>query len=121
MVKVLLIDDDNLLRNLFRKRLEHVGYEVALAADGKAGLAMAEQFEPDIILLDFQMPKLNGDEMLAMLRDTEWGKSIPVIMMSAVTSLEEVANLEFVNGVMYKPITNRELLEAIDNLLQPSL
>ena len=49
MVKVLLIDDDGLLRNLFSKRLEHVGYEVALAGDGKAGLAAAEEFEPDII------------------------------------------------------------------------
>lgn len=117
MVKVLLVDDDGLLRNLFSKRLEHVGYEVALAGDGEAGLVMAEQFQPDIILTDYQMPKLNGDGMMIQLRATEWGKSIPAIMMSAVSSLEEVAEMGIVDDVMYKPITNRELLRAIENLL----
>lgn len=118
MVKVLLVDDDNLLRNLFGKRLEHAGYEVAFAADGKEGLIVAEEFEPDIILLDYQMPKLNGDVMLTRLRETERGATIPVIMMSAVTSLEEIANLDHANLVMYKPITNRELLTAIEDTLQ---
>lgn len=117
MVKVLLVDDDGLLRNLFSKRLEHVGYEVELAGDGEAGLVMAEQFQPDIILTDYQMPKLNGDGMMIQLRATEWGKSIPAIMMSAVSSLEEIAEMGIVDALMYKPITNRELLTVIEEVL----
>jgi DNA-binding response OmpR family regulator len=120
-VKVLLVDDDSLLRNLFNKRLEQAGYEVALAVDGQDGLSAAEEFLPDVILLDYQMPKLNGDEMLSRMRQTEWGQNMPVILMSAISSLEEVADIEQANLVMYKPITNRELLQAIKDVLQPSL
>lgn len=117
MSKILLVDDDGLLRKLFGKRLTHVGYDVFFAEDGLIGLEMAETVQPDVILLDFQMPKLTGDQVLAELRQSEWGNGIPVIMMSAVTSLEELCDVSQADHVMYKPITNRELLNAIQQFL----
>jgi len=117
MTKILLVDDDSLLRNLFIKRLEHVGYEVYSAADGNEGLEMAEQVQPQVILLDYHMPKLNGDMMLASMRATTWGEHIPVIFLTAVNSLDDVENLHQANIVMHKPITNSELLSAINEVL----
>ncbi|MEM9954039.1 MAG: response regulator [Chloroflexota bacterium] len=118
MTKILIIDDDNLLRNLFTKRLEHVGYEVATASDGEVGLEVAAEFLPDVILLDYQMPKLNGDEVMGILSETDWGADIPIIVMSAISTLADITNLDHAKLIMYKPITNRELLEAIEVVLE---
>lgn len=114
---VLLVDDDSLLRNLFTKRLVHAGYVVHNAADGVSGLEMAEHIQPNVILVDYHMPKRNGDTMLALLRETEWGQAIPVIFMTAINSLDDVNNLHQANKVMHKPITNTELLTAIEEVL----
>ena len=63
-------------------KFEADGFEVQLADNGKQGVAMVKDFTPDLILLDLQMPNMNGAEALAEIRSNEWGKQIPVIILT---------------------------------------
>jgi DNA-binding response OmpR family regulator len=63
-------------------KFEAAGFDVATASDGETGIAMAAKFTPDIILLDLQMPHMGGAEALEHIRKSEWGKSIPVIILT---------------------------------------
>lgn len=67
---------------MYRMKFEADGFEVQLADNGKQGVAMVKDFTPDLILLDLQMPNMNGAEALAEIRSNEWGKQIPVIILT---------------------------------------
>lgn len=117
MTKILVVDDDVMLRKLFGKRLENAGFEVCYASNGVMGLEVAYNVMPDIILLDFQMPEMTGDEMLQILRDSSWGQSIPVIMMSATRSIKFLPNIDQATDLLFKPIIGKELVNSVRNLL----
>lgn len=80
--KILLVEDDNSLRNVLKDKLEYVGFSVGTATDGAEGLKVSLKEKPDLILLDVIMPKMNGMEMLKELRQDSWGKAVPVILLS---------------------------------------
>ncbi|HCR56113.1 TPA: response regulator [Candidatus Saccharibacteria bacterium] len=82
MTKIAIIEDDPVIHQMYRMKFEAAGFEVQLAGDGEQGVALVESFQPDIILLDVQMPHKNGVEALTEIRDAEWGKSIPVIILT---------------------------------------
>jgi CheY-like chemotaxis protein len=73
--KVAIVEDDQAISQMYRFKFEADGYEVETAENGKLGLELIEKMRPDIILLDLMMPEMNGDEMLAKLRATPWGKN----------------------------------------------
>ena len=81
--KILVIDDEEGIRELLSVSLKMRGFEVLMACDGEEGLAQARQFRPDLILLDVMMPKMDGWEMLSHLRRDEKTKNIPVAMLTA--------------------------------------
>ena len=85
MTKLMLVEDDNSLREIYGIRLGAEGYEIVSAADGEAALAMAVQERPDLILADVMMPKISGFDMLDILRSTPETKDIKVIMMTALS------------------------------------
>jgi CheY-like chemotaxis protein len=118
MARVLVIDDDKALRTLFGKRLQNVGHDVIYASNGQEGFDLAEAQQPDLILLDYQMPVMRGDEMMSLLRQQDWGKVIKVVFMSASASLSHLANLEDADTVLYKPLTGKELNHTVEYLLQ---
>src|SRR6476619_5794257 len=70
--KVVVVEDDPTLQYMYKLKLEHQGFKVETANDGQAGLKVIEQFRPDIVLLDLRMPIMNGDVMLARLRQHDW-------------------------------------------------
>jgi DNA-binding response OmpR family regulator len=82
MTKIAIIEDDPVINQMYRMKFEADGFEVQLADDGKRGIAMVEGFNPDIILLDLQMPNVDGEGALKEIRAHDWGKDIPVIILT---------------------------------------
>lgn len=82
MTKIAIIEDDNVISQMYRMKFEADGFEVQLAANGKIGVELVKTFKPDIILLDLQMPEMNGTEALEIIRKNDWGKNIPVIVLT---------------------------------------
>lgn len=82
MIKVAIIEDDQAISQMYRIKFEAEGYDVETAENGKLGLELAKNMRPDIILLDLMMPVMSGEEMLAKLRATPWGKDIKVIILT---------------------------------------
>lgn len=89
MVKILLVEDDKSLREIYGVRLLAEGYDIVSAGDGEEALAMAIKDRPDLILSDVMMPKISGFDMLDILRSTTETKGIKVIMMTALSSEDQ--------------------------------
>src|ERR1700747_143406 len=88
--KILIVEDEQALSEILRDRFENEGFDVVVANDGTQGLLMALEKEPDVILLDILMPKLDGLSMLKQLRTYEKGKNIRVIVTTNVNDSKEV-------------------------------
>ena len=86
MAKILLVEDDQSLREIYGIRLTAEGYEIVPAGDGEEALAVAVRERPDLIMSDVMMPKISGFDMLDILRSTPETKDIKVIMMTALSS-----------------------------------
>lgn len=82
MTKIAIIEDDAVINQMYRMKFEAAGFEVATASDGEAGVTIAEKFKPSIILLDLQMPHMNGAEALETIRKSSWGAKVPVIILT---------------------------------------
>ncbi|MEI7539237.1 MAG: response regulator [Candidatus Saccharibacteria bacterium] len=89
MTKIMLVEDDKSLREIYGVRLSAEGYEITSAGDGEEALAMAVKERPDLILSDVMMPKISGFDMLDILRTTPETKDIKVIMMTALSSEDQ--------------------------------
>jgi len=92
--KVAIVEDDIAIAQMYRIKFESEGYTVETAENGVIGLEMVEAFGPDILLLDLMMPEMNGDEMLEKLRKTDFGKNIPVIILTNMGETEAPASLK---------------------------
>lgn len=79
---ILVIEDEKPLRLALKDKLREAGYTVLQAQDGEEGLRVALKDQPDLILLDLLMPKMGGQEMLGKLREGEWGKTVPVVILT---------------------------------------
>ena len=89
MAKILLVEDDQNLREIYGIRLTAEGYQIVSAGDGEEALAVAVREKPDLILSDVMMPKISGFDMLDILRSTPETKDIKVIMMTALSSEDQ--------------------------------
>lgn len=118
--KILLVDDEPDLVSTVRYRLEFSHCEVITAADGKEGLEKAASEKPDLILLDTNMPVMNGHEMLERLRNNPNLKDIPVIMLTALCEPQDVAaaSAHDIADYIIKPFDFTELMEKIMNVLK---
>lgn len=82
--RILVVDDDQTLLDMYKERLEASDYEVEIATDGEQGLAKAVDYLPNCIMLDVLMPKVNGFDVLESIRSNKETKDIPVIMLTAL-------------------------------------
>jgi CheY-like chemotaxis protein len=89
MAKIMLVEDDNNLREIYEARLLAEGYEIVSAKDGEEALALAVKEKPDLIISDVMMPKISGFDMLDILRSTPETKDTKVIMMTALSQAED--------------------------------
>lgn len=94
MSKVMLVEDDNSLREIYSIRLTAEGYAIVSASDGEEALAVAVRERPDLIISDVMMPKISGFDMLDILRSTPETQNIKVIMMTALSSDDQRARGE---------------------------
>ena len=81
-VRVLFVEDDPMVAEMYRLKLELDGYQVTMAKDGEDGLELASRLEPDIIFLDIRLPKVGGLEVLEQLRKTNATRNTPVVILS---------------------------------------
>jgi len=112
MSHILIIEDEEAIARLISLELQHEGYEVSCAADGRKGLNMALDEDFDLILLDLMLPSLNGIEVLRRLRQS---KQTPVIILTARDQvMDKVVGLDIgANDYMTKPFATEELLARI--------
>lgn len=101
MTKIMLVEDDKSLREIYGVRLLAEGYDIVSAGDGEEALAMAIKDRPDLIVSDVMMPKISGFDMLDILRSTTETKDIKVIMMTALSSEEQRKRGEQLGADMY--------------------
>lgn len=80
--KVLIIEDDPLLLGMYKIKFQNSGYDVDVAIDGREGLDKFNSVNPDLILTDWMMPRMNGSEMLVEIRKSDIGKTVPVLVFS---------------------------------------
>lgn len=94
MTKIAIIEDDPVISQMYRMKFEADGFDVQLANNGKSGVALVENFSPDIILLDLQMPEMNGVEALEIIRKKEASKKTPVIILTNLGEEESPKQLQ---------------------------
>jgi len=117
--RVLICDDDPLLRDLIEFRLRAKGYEVIKAADGAEALAMAQSERPDVVVLDAMMPKSDGFEVLARMKSDPRLSNTPVIMLTARKSQRDIAYAleKGADDYLVKPFIPEDLLARLSRIL----
>lgn len=122
MSKVLLVEDDNNLREIFEMRLQAEGYDTLSANDGEEALGVATKEKPVLIIADVMMPKLSGFEMLETLRASPEMKDVKVIMMTALGQAEDRARGEKLGVVKYlvkSQVTLEDFVRVVREVLPP--
>ncbi len=119
MAKILLVEDNEMNRDMLSRRLERRGFEVAIAVDGGEGLEKAVAEQPDLILLDMSLPVMDGWEAARLLKSRSDTHAIPIIALTAhAMSGDRERALEVgCNDYDVKPIEFERLLEKIHTLL----
>jgi DNA-binding response OmpR family regulator len=123
MPKIAIIEDDQAISQMYRFKFEAEGFTVETAENGRLGLALAENMKPDIILLDLMMPEMTGDEMLELLRDTPWGKSVKVIILTNMGEQEippKVKELGVSDVILKADMTPRQVADVVKKHLAAS-
>ncbi len=119
MPKVLLVEDNEMNRDMLSRRLERRGYTLAIAVDGQQGVDMARSERPDIILLDMSLPKIDGWEAARIIKGDEVTREIPVIALTAhaMAGDKEKALQAGCDDYDTKPVELPRLLGKIQALL----
>jgi len=91
MSKILIVEDEESLRKALVDKFQQEKLEVLNAKNGQEGLKMALEEKPDLMLLDILMPKMDGIEMVKELRKDDWGKNVPVIILTNVKDSDKIA------------------------------
>jgi CheY-like chemotaxis protein len=119
MSKILLVEDNEMNRDMLSRRLERKGFEVVIAIDGQAGVDMAMTANPDLVLMDLSLPVMDGWEATRRIKDDPATQAIPVIALTAhAMAGDEKRALEAgCDDYDTKPINLSRLLDKIENLL----
>lgn len=120
MTKIAIIEDDEVINQMYRMKFEANGFEVEAASDGEAGIAMVEKYHPDIILLDLQMPRMNGADTLEKIREHSWGKDIPVIILTNLgqeEAPEKLRQLTIHSYIVKAELTPSQVVKRVKDAL----
>ncbi len=118
--KIAIIEDDQAISQMYRIKFEAEGYDVETAENGKLGLELIQKMRPNIVLLDLMMPIMTGEEMLARLRASDWGKHTKVIILTNRGEQEippEVREHDVIAVILKADMTPRQVAELVKSKL----
>lgn len=121
--KIVIVEDNSALAEIYKTRLEIIGYKCYIATDGEKALETIEKTRPDLVLLDMMIPVVPGDEVLRRMRATEWGKDIRVFVISNLNEQDAAPDLRElgIEGYAVKAnLTNDDIDQLVDKILMPS-
>jgi len=116
MTKIAIIEDDQTIAQMYRMKFESEDFSVEVAADGHSGVQMVSRQMPDIILLDLQMPEMNGVEALKRIRKLPGGQDIPVIVLTNLGQQEaprDLAALGIESYIIKADLTPSQVVEQV--------
>src|ERR1700730_15553480 len=119
MPKILVVEDNEVSRDMLRKRLERRGYSVVIARDGEQGYSLASSESPDLILMDISLPAMDGWEVTQLLKAHDATRHIPIIALTAHALVSDRAKASEAgcNDYDTKPIEFERLCQKIETLL----
>jgi DNA-binding response OmpR family regulator len=114
---ILIADDDRTLTTMLRKVLEERGHDVLVANDGKDALQKFETGRPDLVILDIEMPEVNGYSFLFEMKKLDPGRPVPILVLTCKEELKEIFLVEGVKEYLVKPVSNEEILQKVEKYL----
>lgn len=121
MAKILYVDDEQILRDVYNEEFRNQGYEVASASNGVEALKVVQEFHPDLILMDVKMPQMDGLTTLEKLKKDDATKHIPVIMLSNQSEekpdVEAAIKMGAVSYLVKANVTLKEILDKVREVL----
>ena len=121
MAKIAIIEDDPVISQMYRMKFESDGFEVEVAINGRLGVALVDKMRPDVVLLDMQMPEMNGTEALTEIRKHEWGKNLTVMVLTNLGEEEapkELKSLGIHSYIVKADLTPRQVVERVKEVLK---
>lgn len=122
-LKIVIVEDESALADIYKTRLELLGYQCFIAHEGLEALSIIERERPNLVLLDIMLPKLAGDQILKVMRATDWGKNTKVLVISNLNEADAPGNMreQGIEGYAVKAnLTNDMLDKMVDDILKPS-
>lgn len=120
MTKIAIIEDDPVISQMYRMKFEAEDFDVQLANNGARGVSLVKEFQPDIILMDLQMPEMDGATALKEIRSHDWGKEIPVIILTNLgeeESPKEIRTLGIHSYIVKANLTPRQVVSRVREAL----
>lgn len=120
--KIVIVEDNFALADIYKTRLDIIGYRCLVAHDGLAALELIEREKPDLVLLDLMVPRIAGDEILRRMRASDWGKNIRVYIISNLNEEQAPAGLRElgIEGYAVKVgLTDDDIDKLVDDILKP--
>jgi DNA-binding response OmpR family regulator len=121
--KIAIVEDNVNLAEIYKTRLELLGYTCFTAYDGKKALAIIEKELPDLVLLDLMVPEIAGDKILELMRTSSWGAQIPVYIISNLNEADApkgLRNLGIEGYAVKANLSNDQIDRLVDNILKPA-
>lgn len=121
--KIVVVEDNTALADIYKTRLELLGYTCFVAYDGREALAVIQKEMPDLVLLDLMVPKIAGDQILETMRASDWGKNIRVLIISNLNEADAPAGLRNygIEGYAVKAnLTDDMFDKLVDSILKPA-
>jgi len=121
-VQVVIVEDQPSLAEIYKTRLELQGYTCTVAYDGLQALVEIEKYRPRLVMLDLMLPKLSGDQILKVMRATDWGEDIKVLIISNLNESEAPAGLRdlgIVDYIVKANLTDDQIDRIIGDILKP--
>lgn len=120
-MKILVVEDEQVLAKVFQEKFEKAKYEVKIASDGQMGVDLAKSFKPDVIVLDLVLPKKNGFDVLEELKADDNFKSTPVIVVSNLGEDEDIKHALSLGAVDYFVKAQHPINEIVDKVKAVSI
>ncbi len=121
-IKLVIVEDSAPLADIYKTRLEIIGYECHVASDGAQALELIEKVKPALVLLDLMIPVIPGDEVLRRMRASQWGKDIRVYVISNLNETDAPSDLRSlgIEGYTVKAnLSNDDIDKLVDRILTP--